>query len=246
MARSLMLPDRAWLVAMSILLLGGLLRQGLAPRIRAHPPCSRRSIARSRPTIRSGATGSTDSARTRPMAFSSDAPSAAAASTRTWFSAWPSHRPSGSWRSNRTRSSRAELPRGEARPGLRRQRQRFGGPPLLRPAVDLPDHARRRPSRAAPSSGRRGSRPDRGSRRKASVRAHAASSSPGKPAIRSAWMATPGIARRSRATSCRVGRGVVAAAHAPQDRVVARLQRDVEVGQAPARRSRPRRRADRR
>ncbi len=47
----------------------------------------------------------------------------------------------------------------------------------------------------------------------------------------SAWTATPGIAARARSTTLRVVRGQVPAAHAPEDAVVARLQRQVEMRQ---------------
>ena len=104
----------------------------------------RRSTARSGPSMRSAVGRSIDSARTSPMAFSSGSPSGAGAATGTWLSAWPIQRPSGSCRSNRTRNSAPSCRCGEARPQVGGQRQRFGRAPLLRPTVDLPDHARRR------------------------------------------------------------------------------------------------------
>ena len=47
----------------------------------------------------------------------------------------------------------------------------------------------------------------------------------------SAWTATPGIAARARSTTARVVGGQVPAAHAAEDAVVARLERQVEVRQ---------------
>ena len=101
--------------------------------------------------------------------------------------------------------------------------------------VDLARHPRSPAFPAGPSSGRRGVPAKPIARMNASDRAQAASSSVGKPTIASAWIATPGIASRTRSTTARVLRGDVAPAHPPEHAVVARLERQVEVRQGPRR-----------
>ena len=125
----------------------------------------------------------------------------------------------------------AEMPLRETRPGLRRDRQRLGRTPLLRPCVHLPDHSGRRrpgPHRVAEDV----------DARQIEAPQERGGTVPGRVVL--AGEAGDHVRVDGRSGDrpphprheIRVERGIVAAPHPPQDRVVARLQRNMEVGQA--------------
>ena len=139
-------------------------------------------------------------------------------------------------RGSPSRGRAVRTPRAHPRPPPAARRRapsscaRPPGPPCASPGV---------PGRAEYRKTWRPARSMRPDEREASP--NASSSSVGKPAMTSAWTATPGDGRACPLDDPGIVGGQVPAAHASQHAVVARLERQVQVRQRPRRAVDPRR-----